>query len=109
MKRMLSFGVISHYSYLSAYMNARILDEALKIVKRLGSSSFLGASFNAADRDFEITMLQNRLSDSQRSITVSGCLRSQEVVTHSKSSATSKHRYIKRSEPICHPYISLLV
>ena len=52
-------------------LNDRILEDIFKTVKRHASSSTMIAFLNAGDRDFDITMLEKRLSDRQRSILVS--------------------------------------
>ena len=54
-----------------SYLNRRILQDLLKIVRRRSSSSTAISLFNAGDRDFEITMLERRLTDTQRSILAS--------------------------------------
>ena len=53
-----------------SFWTVRLLQEVLETVKRRGSSSYIKAVFNAADRDFEITMLERRLLDSRIDILV---------------------------------------
>ena len=63
-------------------MDARILHNVLKVVKRHMSSSSVMALINAGDREFDITMLEKRLSNSRSSIIVSGWMACCELIAH---------------------------
>ena len=60
----------------------------MKIVKRRTSSSAVISFFNAGDRDFEMTILERRLIDIQRSILASWWLTSYKPFPHSYDIAT---------------------
>ena len=52
----------------SSYLNHRILRDVFKVVKRRTSSSAVISFFNAGDRDFDIAMLEKRLTNTQISL-----------------------------------------
>ena len=91
-----------------SYLNHRILEDVLKIVKRWTSSSIVKSFFNAGDRDFEITMLERRLTDTQRSILASWWLTSYNAFTHCDSIATFGGGCIVDSEHDVHRYYWIL-
>ena len=88
-------------------LNDRILEDIFKTVKRHASSSTMIAFFNAGDRDFDIAMLEKRLSDRQRSILVSRRLRRSEAIIHSKDIASFGCGYIGSSEHVLSIYYSI--
>ena len=61
-----------HYNINVSYLNVRLLQEILKTVELHASLSYIKALYKAAERDFEITILERRLLDSRMSILVSG-------------------------------------
>jgi hypothetical protein len=72
-----------------SYSEDRILRDVLKCVARHGGLSAIKAFLYAADRDFDITMLEKRLSDSRSSILV--CRRDSyyEVIGHPENLANT--------------------
>lgn len=93
------------YVFLSCHVmkfmeSYRILKDVLKTVKRHTSSSSMIAFFNAGDRDFDITMLEKRLSDARSSILVSGYVLYYKLIPHSIISAFVRRRCIGNGRSI---------
>jgi hypothetical protein len=86
------------------YSEGRILQDVLKIVERHGTSSAIKAFLYAADRDFDITMLEKRLSDSRSSILVCRRLSYYEVIDHPENLATTGCGHIAGSKFILYAH-----
>ena len=90
---------VPHLTHVSS-SNASILHDVLKVVKQYTSSSSMMALINARDRDTAITMLKERLSDTQRTILVSGLTTYYKVIAHLSNLALIGCRYISGSGSI---------
>jgi hypothetical protein len=84
------------------YSEGRILQDVLENVERHGNSSTFMALLNAADRDFDITTLEKRLSDSRISILVCRQDSYYEVIDHPENLATTGRGHIAGNKFILH-------